>query len=51
MFAPTLPPPATIAYIRPTASPTGAALHERTTSVSVAIAVCVGQTVRRPRVP
>ena len=50
MLAPTLPPPATIAYITP-ASPTGAALHERTTSVSVAIAVWVGQTVRRPRVP
>ena len=48
MFAPTLPPPATIAYIRlPSATRVGS--QERTTSVSVAIAVCVGQTVRRPR--
>ena len=48
MFAPTFPPPATIAYIS-RALPTGAASQERTTSVSVAIAVLVGQTVRSPR--
>ena len=30
-------------------APTGLASHERTTSVSVAIAVWVGHTVRRPR--
>ena len=48
-FAPTLPPPATIDVhqARRAARPASTS-HERTTSVSVAIAVCVGQTVRRP---
>ena len=42
-------PPAGDDRVHQASVPTGLGSHERATSVSVAIAVWVGQTVRRPR--
>ena len=49
-FAPTLPPPATIAYVHQLLTVRARPRRRtRTASVSTEIAVCVGQTVCRPR--
>ena len=47
-FAPTLPPPATTTYIRRARLAARRRTRARRSSI-VEIAVCVGQTVRRPR--
>ena len=49
MFDPTLPPPAMMTYISRVTGWTTPVSQARTASVRVEIAVCVGQTVRRPR--